>query len=635
MKTGIKLDGKKILGLLEKYVDKVVLGGIAILCLVLLWKFVIGSPYAVEYNGSKVTPDKIDQLVNRRAEQIKAKLGDTPEAKIYRATKYREFLNKMALTVQVDTKNILNLQPGRGEMIGVEERVYSKPDIPLLTEAIAQEFRTVVFVPTETVDMEKPYEFVQTELDDVDVVSVQVSFDVQTLYANFERCFAGRNVLKSEWRDEQIAKPLFAAVQLQRQNRLDDGNWSKWQMVPRGRVDHRREIFQLPEKIDQVELGGIDLLMLNFNKYETQKGLLQPVTYDFAASNVEWLPPVLYKELVEIVEKEAKRMEREERGLKSREAARLTRGKQGRRYGGYGDEEEGALSSQSGRNASRLAKLRREKAAGRFGAAAAETQERTVELVRQDYNYALISETVGFGKMVQPLLIWAHDDTVKPDNAYRYRMRVGVFNPTAGKNWFAGKDAKFKDDVVLWSDYSHATEPVYILPMMYLFPVSVSRNAEKVTIDVAKFNRGNWCTHEFDVAIGENIGESVEMIDEKTEIQKSIYAPVIEDNIELIDFSSSAILVDIARAPILTSPSTARPRPYYQAFMTKNGTDISYLPVTKAKWPKQLQARFNEIKKAEDQNVQISETRGASRPGYNKGYNKGYDYDNEYDEEEY
>lgn len=641
MKTSIKLDGKKILEVLEKYVDKVVLGIVAVLCLVLLWNFVIGSPYAMEQNGRKLSPGKIDQSINIRAEQIKEKLEAPPEPRIYRATKYGEFLNKMALTVKVDAQDILNIQPGRGKLIGVEERIYSKPAIPPLAETIAQKFRTVVYVPTETVDMEKPYGFAQTELGDVDVVSVQVSFDVQTLYANFERCFAGRMVHKSEWRDEQLAKPLFAAVQLQRQNRLDDGNWSQWQTIPRGQVDHRREIFQLPEKVNQVELGGIALLMLNFNKFETQQGLLQPVTYDFAASNVEWLPPVLHKELIEIVEKEAKRIEREGRGLNSRQSARTARTARGRPSGisdAYGDEEDGAYGggSRLGSRAARLAKAKRDRAAsGRLGGTT-ETQERTVALVRQDYTYALINETVDFGQMIQSLLVWAHDDTVQPDNTYRYKMRVGVFNPTAGKNWFAGKDAKFKDDVVLWSDYSPITESVYIGPMMYLFPVSVARGSEKVKIDVAKFNQGNWRTHEFEVAIGENIGESVEIIDEKAGLQKSKYAPVIKENIKIIDFSSAATLVDIAMAPILAAPGAAKPRPYYQAFITKNGTDISYLPVTKTKWPKQLQARFNEIKKAEDQNVQISETRGSSRPGYNtdRGYDDEgdeYDYNNEDD----
>ncbi|MBW8035855.1 MAG: hypothetical protein FVQ79_09545, partial [Planctomycetes bacterium] len=338
MKTSVKLNGKKILEVLEKHVDKVVLGGVAILCLALLWNFVIGSPYAVEQNNRKLSPGKIDQSINNLAKTITEKLQAPPKPRIYRATKYGEFLNKMELTVKVDTKNILNLQPGKGILIGVEERVYSKPDIPPLAETVVQKFRTVVYVPTETIDMAKPYEFVQTELGDVDVVSVQVFFDVQTLYANFELCFAGRKV-QSEWRDEQLAKPLFAAVQLQRQNRLADGNWSQWQIVPRGQVDHRKEMLHLPEKIDQVELGGIGLKMLNFNTFEMQQGLLQPITYDFAASNVEWLPPVLHKELVEIVEKEAQRLEREERGFRP---AREARGRPSTRFNEYGNEGESA-----------------------------------------------------------------------------------------------------------------------------------------------------------------------------------------------------------------------------------------------------------------------------------------------------
>ncbi len=631
MKSGIKIDSKKILEVLEKHVDKVVLGIIAILCIVLLWKFVIGSPYSVEQSGRKYSPARVDQNINSLAEKVNEKLDASPETKVYRANISGEFANKMALTVKVDTKNILNLQPGRGELIGVQERVYTKPEVPPLAEAVAKQFRTAVHMPIETVGMETPYEFVQTELADVDLISVQASFDVQALYANFERCFAGRLVHKSEWRDEQLARPLFAAVRLERQHRLADGNWSQWQIVPRGKVDDRRELFQLSEKIGQVELGGIDLLMLNFNTFEMQRGLLQPVTYEFSASNVEWLPPTIHNELNELLEKEARLMEREERGLSSRTSAREDRrsSRDRRLDGEEGRDVYSSRRSTTTRTARLVRTGQRGAAAGRYGGTAA--AERTVEDVRQDYTYALISETVDFGEMIHPLLVWAHDDTVQPENTYRYRMRVGVFNPTAGKNWFTGKDDTFKDDVVLWTEYSPVTEPIYIDPMIYLFPVSIARNSGKVTIDVAKFHHGNWHTYEFDVGVGEDIGEPVEMIDEKAELSTSKYAPVVRDEADIIDFFSSSTLVDIAMAPALAAPGAAKPRPYYQIFLTKNGTDISYLPVTKTKWSKQLQVRFGEIKKAQAQEVHVSETRGASRLDYGGMYDSDDEYEDDFD----
>lgn len=636
--SGVNLDSKKILELLEKHVDKVVLVIIALLCLLLLWKFVIGSPYSVKQNRIKYTPANIDKLVSKRAGRIEGKLDGGGEPKSYRNNNSAIFNDMMVASVRIDSGNTLYIQPGEGKVLGGEKRTYSKPDIPAATEISATSFRTVVHVPTETVDMAMPYASAQTELKDIDMISVQLSFDVQTLYANFERSFSGRWVRKMEWRDDMLARPVFAAVQLERQDRLADGNWSQWQIIPRARIDQRREMFNLPEKISQVTLGGIELLMMNYDKFEAQKGLLQPDAYDFAASNVEWLPPAFHSEVLDIRAKEAKLLEREERGF-GRSASR-TRGMDTFDEGEYDDGDSGSKQKLTARQRKLLAA--KEKARRKLNTRRnvnISTRDRTVDHVYEDYAYALITEAVDFKKLLQPLLIWAHDDTVQENNTYRYRVKVGVFNPTAGKNWFASNDASFRDDVVLWGEYSPVTEPISIGPMLYLFPTAIERTSGNVTMDIAKFHRGNWRTHEFSVGIGQTIGEPVEIVEDEYGRPSRRLRPLeVGEGSEIIDFSSGAILIDIDMAPNLSAAGIARVRPYRQVFLTKNGKDISRLPVTKGKWPRKLQILYGEVKDAEIEPVVVSLTRttGTNRRTVRTTGRSAYSgYDEDEEEGEY
>ena len=94
--SGINLDGKKILEALEKHADKIVLVTIAILCLFLLWKFVIGNPYVIKHSTAKYTPANIDKRVNGRAGQIEVTLDGPGKPNRYRDNMSAAFDNLMA-----------------------------------------------------------------------------------------------------------------------------------------------------------------------------------------------------------------------------------------------------------------------------------------------------------------------------------------------------------------------------------------------------------------------------------------------------------------------------------------------------------------------------------------------------------
>ena len=113
-------------------------------------------------------------------------------------------------------------------------------------------------------------------------------------------------------------------------------------------------------------------------------------------------------------------------------------------------------------------------------------------------------------KMREPLVFWAHDDTVEPRKHYRYRIRLGVFNPVAGTDQLSEQDISRKNEVVLWSEFSDVTDPVEIPGRLYFFAKHIREPANVVTVQVSKYLLGYWHSEDFKVSQGEVIGNVVE-----------------------------------------------------------------------------------------------------------------------------
>ena len=102
----------------------------------------------------------------------------------------------------------------------------------------------------------------------------------------------------------------------------------------------------------------------------------------------------------------------------------------------------------------------------------------------------LIKKKTELSDIDEPLVLWAHDDTVEQNSEYRYRIRLGVFNPIGGTNQFVKEDMEFKGKVILWSDFSEVTEPVKIPSVLYFFPLQ--EVAEVVTVQISRYAMGYW-----------------------------------------------------------------------------------------------------------------------------------------------
>ncbi len=506
--------------LFERYIDKAVLDITSIACLCLLWFFVIVSPYSVEYNENKVSPGKINKLIkDGQAKRLQDKLAKLPELKTYSGQKAESFAKRVACTLSLISDDVQFPLPPRGGKAISGPRQYRIPNIGDITDVSAEAIRTVAYVPIEEISIEKTYKDAKTELGDIDLITVEGKFDVAALYEDFRRCFVSR--VKREWKDEQFAIPIFAAVSLERQQILEDGTNTQWQRVPRMKIDHLRAILDIPDKVQ--DRNTIDLLRLKFVDHEVQKEIIQPDPYDLAASNVQWLTPKLHQEFEVLAEKELEKERREEleRIKEQREnAAGTDRGRSRGRSSGRGSRTTGSRTSR--RSPSSRGTRRGGDTTGGYGEygtdrerlsaerkreALKKEKERTIDVLYDELDGLYIEEDTDLAGLRERLVIWAHDDTAEPGGTYRYRMRIGTFNPIAGRQWLREEDQEHNDDLVFWSEYSKVTEPIAIDERSYFFPQDVTTG--NVNVQVSKYYHGLWRNEEFKVAASEGIGKPV------------------------------------------------------------------------------------------------------------------------------
>ncbi|TFG89694.1 MAG: hypothetical protein E4H16_03250 [Candidatus Atribacteria bacterium] len=241
---------KKKGNLLELHVDKIIFAIVGILCLLLLWMFVLSSPYDVEIEpGRKVSPGEIDTIVKREAERLNDKLQGDYVPRPYAKTRSEEFQQLLECSIK-DVPQVALLLPGYGEKPLTGDRKYRVPDIVDVTDVTVASIRGAAQVPEDEDEISpgNPYKTARTAVGDIDFVSVEGKIDIKSLFANFDQNFAGRKVTKLEWRDENFAKPVFAGIELQRSRKSEDGTWNEWESVPRTKIDPYKSLLACPRR---------------------------------------------------------------------------------------------------------------------------------------------------------------------------------------------------------------------------------------------------------------------------------------------------------------------------------------------------------------------------------------------------
>lgn len=638
---------KKSGNFFEEHIEKIVLAVIGLVCLYLLIFRVLISPNYVEYEGKKFGPSDIDTYISEQAKLLKDAMNSKPQPK----QPYEPNSGRFAAVINSPLSNIdarLNMPlPPNLKQVS-DGRKYSVPEIGAIDEVLVEHIRSVAYVPVVEIDDQHAYDQANSEPNDIDFVTVEAKYDVARLAKNFYEHFAGE-AIKEQWRDPSLAKPVFAAVQLQRQELLDEaehekiGNsnqdtWSDWQTVPRTKIDPLREMFEIVENVDELPPGGMEIRLFQFDNPEVKIDLLQPEAYRIASADEEWFPPSIYKEYAKYQEqlelerkrqaREAEKLERQRQLEEAREAReRLLEERQRKlsesgvkpyefrtRARGDADDEYEVIESLVGRRRP----PRRDSATGRIsarrdirrpagGTEPPETdrdkgtqKKKSMQDFYDKLDNILITKDADITKMTEPFVLWAHDDTVEPGKSYRYRIRIGVFNPTAGTDKLVEQDKWLSDKVILWSDFSQPTEAVEIPKKLYFFPLDIREVAKSVTVRIYKYVLGHWYGQKFNVNPGEIIGRVVEIKAEKEQSETvegldTITVPVPKT----IDYSIGAVYVDCARVRDWSGGKNLHERAYFDMLYSFDGTNIERRAIKRSCWPQELWLKFFDIQKLE------------------------------------
>lgn len=601
---------KKDVNFFEKHVEKIVLGLVGIVCIWFFFTRFLFSPHYVRYDNIKFGSSEIDSYIGKQAEELEDRLARSPVPKQTYQSRLGDYVALVDSAI-TDVDVSLSLPQPSSKKTSVR-RAYNLPQVGPVSDDEVEYIRAVAYVPTAMINEKNAYKQSESEPSDIDFVTVEAKFDVAGLYQDFYESFAGKNV-RPEWRDPCLAEPVFAAVELQRQELLEQDSWSNWETVPRTRIDRRRKLFEIIEDIRDLPAGGIKVRLLQFNDSEVRADLLQPESYRIASAQQEWFPPSMHKiftrhrQDVAFQEKRQARIavkqEREKEQKKAREKARLERqskvqkitsGSGGDRTSSSGGRTGGFMNVLTGRGTKKKSRLDR-RSAREQSESVREVSKTAPASDKYDFygdlDKILIVDKIDLSRMSEPLMLWAHDDTVEPEKVYRYRIRLGVFNPIAGTNQFSEQDKSRKNKVVLWSIFSRITDSVVIPARLYFFPHKIQETSETVTVRVCRYVLGYWYSKDFIVKQGEAIGKTVKS--EPVETEGDITA------VQTIDYSTGAVLMDVVPVNDWSGGKNLRSRRYFDMLYSFDGTNIAHKPVKARYWTSELQAKFNQIKKAE------------------------------------
>jgi hypothetical protein len=626
---------------LEEHVEKIVLAVVGLVCIWLFITYVLMSPNYVPYDNKKFSAGGIDNYISEQAEVLEDKLNRKSQLKQPYKPRLGDFEALMDSAITgVDVSIYI---PSPPDLKGIENPgKYHIPLIGQVNDVGVEHIRAVAYVPTEEIGEENSYEEAAHEPNDIDFITVEAKFDVAGLYKRFRESFAGENI-PEDWRDPCLAIPVFAAVQLQRQELLSDGSWGNWNIVPRAKIDHRKKMFEIIEDVAELPAGGIKVRLLQFDDQQVKADLLQPESYQIASAKEEWFPPSLHKEYVEfqreVDTKEkreaqaAKKEEREEeRSSERRGRTTRTRSRQGGMgmgspfggggggggppgYGGGGGGP-GGVSSRRRTTTSRRRTDRDRKGDKERQKKSKEATKTTTDIY-QKLKEILITREKDIAKMDEPLTFWAHDDTVEPESSYRYKIRLGVYNPIAGTNQFNEQDKSLRNKAILWTGFSETTETVDIPGRLYFFPREIQEASGTVTVQVCRYVLGYWYTKDFTVKQGEVVGKASEYKVTEEEENEGVTVP------ETVDYATGAVLVDVMAVNDWSGGKNLRARHYFDMLYSFDGANIEHMPIKSRYWAEELLNRFNEIKRSEkDKKEPLREwgtTTGVQRRGPTPG----------------
>ncbi|HOK67615.1 MAG TPA: hypothetical protein PK054_06865 [Anaerohalosphaeraceae bacterium] len=641
---------KKRENFLEQHFDKIILAGIGLISIGLLWLFIFRNPFGPVIDGRRESPGSAQTKLVQKAERLREKIESPSDAVAMPQPDFiPSFERLLSSSIPSLNPQIYPMLPGIGRQPIETDREYAVPEIPPLQDIQMAYIRAAAYVPTEEITPEMPYDNVPTQIGDVDFVTVSARLDVRRIVQQFQSAFMGLGVRPAH-RDPVLAVPVAARVELQRREQLPDGTWGPWVRVPVPQTIAYKKLFdQLPDRTEDLSGGGVSVQMEQFKERIRQSSLLQQRAYDFATSRYQyWMPPPFLEEAQKLLQQqrdEARRAAQQAAGAGAAAAGRVGAGGGETPFPGAG----GPRPTQPGRQPRPArpeqptrgrepvrpgaGEMMPETAAptGPGGAVRPGTRQRTIEDVWRDFQKELLTDD--WWKRTEPLLIWAHDDTVQPGKTYQYRIRVGMFNPIAGKDWFKAEQQEFKNQVVLWTPFAETiakkNEPLIasIPKTLHIFPMDISKtNPIAVNVRVSKYYMGRWRSQDFEVLPGQTIGSVVEVKKTTTSPAEAGAGlgmegmapppPMMGGGMpmpaegagmmgtavgpEKIDFTTPYLYLDqISEVDWSGTMTALRRREFVSILYAKEDGVLEKLPIRQPNWSAELRKNYRDVQEAE------------------------------------
>ena len=638
---------KKKGNFVEQHVDKLILAVIGLICLGLLWIYVFSNPFGPVIGGRKESLSSLQSRLEQKKDQIRKKIDEIKPGAPVAATDFIAGYEQMLVcSIPKIDASIYPLTPGIGSQAIGSDREYAVPEIPALQDVKIAYIRGAVYLPTEEVTPEMPYASVETKIGDLDFVTVSARLDVKRLVQQFESSFMGLGVNASH-KDRGLATPVAARIELQRRVKGADGTWSEWGPVAIPQtVAYRKTFEKLPMISEDLGGGGVHVLVAQYKDLFRQISLLQPPPYDFASTRYQyWMPPQYLEEVQKLLqqqEDEAKRQKRETAAAAGAAGGPMGPGLAGEMGpGGRATRPIQARPTRPDTGRGRDQRTGPDRGVpGEIGPGGLPTERpgrpgvrpRTIEDVYRDYQKEIL--TGDWWTRNEPILIWAHDDTIQPGKTYQYRIRAGLFNPIAGRDWFRPDQQEYKNQVILWSPFAQADSAkkdamtVAVPKMLHIFPMDISKNnPDAVLVTVAKYYYGRWRSEDFEVLPGQMIGSVVEPKKSTASVaagetgagpgmamegagMPGMMGPGFGmggvgptgavQTAATIDFTTDSLFLDIIGAVDWSGALTAlRRREYNDMLYTVDGIRIDKLPIRQQNWPPDVRKEYRDVKEAE------------------------------------
>ena len=212
----------------EKNVEKLVLILAGILGLWLLITRVVLSPNNFEYNNESLAPGAIDAKILKEAEVISIRLEEPATKKEAFESRLGEYLSTVKNPMKDVDRSLYPVKPGPIVVNLSRKNRYLIPKVVKISDPVVEHIRSAAYFPAEPVTVDNTYEQMDHDINDLDLITVEANLDIEALSESFYENFAGYQV-KEDWRDPCLAKPIFAAVELYRQEQIGDDRWSQWQ----------------------------------------------------------------------------------------------------------------------------------------------------------------------------------------------------------------------------------------------------------------------------------------------------------------------------------------------------------------------------------------------------------------------